>query len=533
MKPISTSIYTFEDLIKYNCVYVDKTKYLYNLLTAPKGQFFCARPRRFGKSLTISTLEAIFKGKRELFKGLFIDKSDYSWDIHPVIHIDFARADMATLDTVILSLKSTLCRIAKDYGIKINDNPPTVMFADLIANLYDKTGTDVALLIDEYDKPILEHIDNLDDAERYRDFIANFYQIIKGSERYLRFVFLTGVTKFSKVSIFSKLNNLTDITMDPDYGTMFGYTQEELEENFADRIEASTEEAGLTREELLRNMKVWYDGYKFTSKSATVYNPVSVGEFFNSHAAFDNYWFATGTPTFLMKILKNNHIVLTDLTERILSKNSFNNFNLEDLNTTSPNDERLTQLLFQSGYLTIDTVLWRSPDETYQLRFPNKEVAYSFERNLLVTYANKSASVDDIARIRLAAMKGDTEKMMEKMKEFFSALPYDIQVKEEKYYQSIVYTIFRMCNMTMMAEVSTNIGRIDGVLDGGKHLYIIEFKLNKSADVALDQIDEKKYTEKFIIPAKEKGQTIHKLGISFSYDAKNRNVTEWKEEIVK
>ena len=532
MREITTSIYTFEDIIKGNCIYVDKTRYIYQLLKKAKAQIFCSRPRRFGKSLTVSTLEAIFKGKRELFKGLYIDGTDYDWFIHPVIHIDFANGNVQTLELLTLTILDALRATAKSYGVSLQGNDPVLAFRELIEQLYDKTGSCVVLLIDEYDKPILEHIGSMKDAEQYRDFIANFYQIIKGSERYLRFTFVTGITKFSKVSIFSKLNNLDDITMNPSYGTMFGYTQEELEENFSEYIDKAVDDTGMKRDKLLSEIKNWYDGFTFADKSPSVYNPVSIGSFFNNDSDFENYWFATGTPTFLMKLLKSNHIVLSDLPKRTLNGTSFNTFNLTDLAQTSPDDERLTQLLYQTGYLTIDKLLWRRPDKVYQLKFPNFEVSYSFAQNLLSAYAPKASASDNVTKIRLAAMSGDTASMIEHLKGFFSALPYDIQVKEEKYYQSIVYTIFRMCDMKMITEVTTSLGRIDGVLDAGKHLYIIEFKLNKSADAALNQIDEKAYAEGFILPAKEKGQVVHKLGINFCYDEKLRNIADWKEDII-
>ncbi|MGN0940073.1 MAG: AAA family ATPase [Selenomonadaceae bacterium] len=532
MREITTSLYTFENLIRHNCIYIDKTKYIYKMLAVANGQFFCSRPRRFGKSLTVSTLEAVFKGKRELFKSLYLGSTDYDWSVHPVIHIDFGRVDMESMNSLTESLLDILVRCAKEYNVSIERTTPARAFELLISALYDKTGKGVVLLIDEYDKPILEHVDSMKDAEQYRDYIGNFYQIIKGSERYLRFTFITGVTKFAKVSIFSKLNNLDDITMNPSYGTMFGYTQDEFESYFKEYIDKAIDDTGMKRDELLAEIKNWYDGFKFADKSLSVYNPVSIGSFFNNDSDFENYWFATGTPTFLMKLLRSNHIVLSDLPERTLNGTSFNTFNLTDLAQTSPDDERLTQLLYQTGYLTIDKLLWSSPDKVYQLKFPNFEVSYSFAQNLLSEYAPKASATDNVTKVRLAAMSGDTAAMIEHLRAFFSALPYDIQVKEEKYYQSIVYTIFRMCNMKMMTEVTTSIGRIDGVLDAGKHLYIIEFKLNKSADTALEQIDEKKYADSFILPAKEKGQAIHKLGINFSYDEKTRNVSDWKEEII-
>ena len=532
MREITTSIYTFENLIKHNCIYVDKTKYIHKMLMASNGQFFCSRPRRFGKSLAISTLEAIFKGKRDLFKGLYLGNTDYDWPVHPVIHIDFANGNVQTLELLTRTILDMLGATAKSYGVSLHEDDPALAFKELISALYEKTGKGVVLLIDEYDKPILEHIGSMEDAEQFRDYIGNFYQIIKGSERYLRFTFITGVTKFAKVSIFSKLNNLDDISMNSSYGTMFGYTQNEFEACFKEHIDKAADDTGMKRDALLAEIKNWYDGFRFTGKSPTVYNPVSIGSFFNNDSDFENYWFATGTPTFLMKLLRSNHIVSSDLPKRTLNGTSFNTFNLTDLAQTSPDDERLTQILYQTGYLTIDKLLWSSPDKVYQLKFPNFEVSYSFAQNLLSEYAPKASATDNVTKVRLAAMSGDTAAMIEHLRAFFTALPYDIQVKEEKYYQSIVYTIFRMCDMKMMTEVSTNIGRIDGVLDAGKHLYIIEFKLNKSADAALEQIDEKKYADRFIIPAKEKGQIIHKLGINFSYEEKTRNISDWKEEII-
>lgn len=539
MREITTSIYTFEDIIKGNCIYVDKTRYIYQLLKKAKAQIFCSRPRRFGKSLTVSTLEAIFKGKRELFKGLYIDGTDYDWSIHPVIHIDFANGNVQTLELLTLTILDALRATAKSYGVSLQGNDPVLAFRELIEQLYDKTGSGVVLLIDEYDKPILEHIGSMKDAEQYRDFIANFYQIIKGSERYLRFTFVTGITKFSKVSIFSKLNNLYDISMDSEYSTMFGYTQEELEANFAEYIDAAVKKkledddgTVLDRRRLLDHLREWYDGFCFAPGCPSVYNPVSIGSFFQMHFMFKNYWYDTGTPTFLMKVMRHNHLTVLDIANITLSETALSSFDLADVMTHGLEDQRIAQLLLQSGYLTIAGLKRRTPELIYRLRFPNHEVAYSFEKNLLSAYAASARPSDYVEEILDAADEGNTLGMINALKGFFSALPYDIQIPEEKYYQSIVYTIFRMCGLSMNAEVKTNIGRIDGVLDAGEHLYIIEFKLNKSADAALNQIDEKAYADGFIIPAKEKDQVVHKLGINFCYDEKLRNIADWKEDII-
>ncbi len=379
MKPISTSIYTFENLRKYDCVYVDKTKYLYDLIKKPNGQFFCSRPRRFGKSLTISTLEAIFSGKRELFKELYIDSTDYDWDTYPVIHIDFGRADIENMDSLKGSLFNMLERCAKRYDVSIDATYPAQMFELLIAKLHDKTGKGVVLLIDECDKPILDCVASIDEAENYREFIANFYQIIKGSERYLRFVFITGVTKFAKVSILHKLNNLDDITMSSDYGTMFGYTQDEIETHFADYIEAATVETGMTREKLLCDMKTWYGGYKFTGESEIVYNPVSVGEFFNNHASFDNHWCTMGGSAFLMMLLRKGDVTQADIEDRILTSNAFLPSDISSSSISEPQDERITQTLFDTGYLTINKELWDEPFIAYQMKIPNKEAELSLK----------------------------------------------------------------------------------------------------------------------------------------------------------
>ena len=539
MKPISTSIYTFEELINLHYVYVDKTKYLYEMIRNGKNQFFCARPRRFGKSLTISTLEAICEGKRELFKGLYIDGTDYDWETCPIIHIDFARSDLRTISAMESSLKNFIRRTAEKYDVTIDDDTPANMFESLVTRLYQNTLKKVVILVDEYDKPIFEHLENARDAGAYRDYLAGFYQIIKGTERYLRFVFITGVTRFAKVSIFSKLNNLDDISMDSRYATMMGYTQKELETSFGEYIDDAvscgvkeSDGTKINRDDFLSKIKKWYDGFCFVVGEPSVYNPVSVGQFFLHGYDFVNYWFATGTPTFLMKLLRKNHIVLSDLIERTVSESSFETFSLAELGGFSSGDERVTQLLLQTGYLTMDRLLWSDPEKVYLLRFPNHEVSYSFARNLFMAYAPDASASDDSTRVRIAAMNGDTSRMMESLKGFFASLPYDIQVKTEKYYQSIAFTVFRMCGFDIKMEMATNIGRIDGVLDAGRHLYVMEFKLNKSAEAALAQIDERGYAEQFIVAAHEKGKTVHALGVNFSYADGERNITDWKEKIV-
>ncbi len=539
MQSIVTSIYTFSKLRERNCLYVDKTNFIYKLLQDEGDQFFCARPRRFGKSLTVSTLKAVFQGRRELFEGLYLAGTDYDWPVHPVIHIDFGRYDNSTLALMETSLRDEMLETAKKYDVELEGDSAAIMFKRLICKLYEKYACGVVLLIDEYDKPIIGHVEDAGDAEAFRGALESFYQIIKGAEAQLRFVFLTGVTKFAKVSIFSKLNNLTDISMSEDYATMFGYTQAELEQNFSEYLEAVVQ-AGtrdnwnrvMDMQGLLSQLELWYDGFCFAPGCGTVYNPVSIGKFFYDRGIFRNYWFETGTPTFLLKLMTGKQMLLTDMVEARLSEDSLATFNLTELTGENVEAERVLQLLLQTGYLTLGKLRVMGGERIYSLRFPNREVRTSFETGLLRAYNKSADAYNYVFKIVDAAMSGNTEELIALLREFFAGLSYDIQVKQEKYYQSIVYTIFRMCGMEMQTEVTTNIGRIDGVLDTEGHLYIIEFKLERSAAEAVAQIDTQKYAEQYIRPAREKGQRVHALGINFSYEQGVRNITDWQEKVL-
>lgn len=539
MKSISTSTYTFENLIKGNYLYVDKTRFFYKLVKEERGQYFCSRPRRFGKSLAISTFEAIFQGKRELFKGLYIDRQEYDWQEYPVVHIDFARTVLQDKATISRSLDHLLNDCAENYGVELAKEDPANMFAELIRKLYKKTDQPVVLLIDEYDKPLLDHMNTPEEAEEWRNFMDNFYQVIKGAEPMLRFVFITGVTKFAKVSIFSKLNNLRDITMSRAYAQMFGYTQEELENNFNEYLEDAvkqgvrdTNERVLNREELLAEIRRWYDGFKFSEYGEKVYNPVSVGQFMIEEYEFRNYWFSTGTPSFLMKLMKRNGIIMENLDDALMSADSFDTFDVTELAGDLVDTDKIIQMLYQTGYQTIDYGIPGRAGRTYALCYPNFEVKNSFEQHLYTAYTGKDSTTFGV-RLERCAAKGDTVNMMELLTGYFAGMPYDIQIPAEKYYQSIVRVIFDMAGMDIVTEERTNIGRIDAVLNTGKHLYIIEFKFNKTAEEGLDQIEGKKYAQKYILPAREQGQIIHKLAVNFCYAEEKRNVEDWKEEVLR
>ncbi len=404
-KTISTSIYSFKDLIENNCIYVDKTKYLYEIIAAPKGQFFCARPRRFGKSLAISTLEAIFNGDKELFKDCYIYKNtDYDWKKYPIIHLDFARANLSSIDLLSSWLTQLLKSIAKNNSIETENTDPALLFGELIEALYnkDQNHVGVVVLIDEYDKPIMEHLENETEAETFRSFMETFYQMIKGYERYERFVFMTGVIKFAKLSIFSKLNSLTDISMDKNYACMFGYTVDELERYFGGYIDELSEKGIydenrnlLDRSQILDAMKRWYDGFRFSPREESVYNPVSVGSFFRNDGIFSNYWFETGTPKVLTKTMKQIQITLDDVKDPIISRDTFSVFDITEFAFSSDEikdgsnrkvigKQKFMQLLYQTGYMTIGDVSEDGlSDSYYPMHFPNKEVRDSFQKNMI------------------------------------------------------------------------------------------------------------------------------------------------------
>ena len=453
MKGINTTTYTFDKLIGMHAIYVDKTKWIYQLISGFGNEYFCSRPRRFGKSLTLSALKAIFRGKRELFQNLFIGKQDYSWEEYPVIHLDFAREVIDNRRNLNISLCDSLRRIGNEYGCEIQGDTPALLFRNLIEALYEKYQKGVVLLIDEYDKPILDHLNNEKEAEEYRTFLDTFYQVIKGAEPMLRFVFITGVTRFAKVSIFSKLNNLTDITMSADYAEMFGYTEEELESYFSDYLEDGAKQTGVSKEEFIERIRDWYDGFLFEESAKRVYNPVSIGRFFTEHYKYQNFWFATGTASFLVKLLKKNHLILPDIKSATMDADTFDVFNVTELASAAVSNDKLIQMLYQTGYLTLDRLLF--PDSRlYRLRFPNYEVERSFETHLLHVYAGGSRVSSVPGNLRVAALEGDTETIMEILESFFTGLPYDLQIKQEKYYQSIVYTIFKMCNMEVLTELN-------------------------------------------------------------------------------
>jgi len=382
-------------------------------------------------------------------------------------------------------------------------------FKELVVKL-SQNDQKVVILVDEYDKPILNHIGK-ESVKEIQGMLKNFYSVIKTTEPYQRFALITGVSKFSRVSIFSDLNNLTDLTMTAPEATLLGYTQEELEENFGGYIEAVAEAQGLSKEECLEKLKLWYNGYRFEERATTVYNPVSVMKCFQNKK-FSNFWFETGTPTFLIELFKNK---IVDLEKTTAFESDFSTYEPDELSTLP--------LLFQTGYLTIKGAEMMGEETCYTLGFPNSEVKCSFSRYLAQGFSNLQGVELTGASIRIikALNENRLDEMLETMKVFFTNIPYDITIAQEKYYQTIFYTVFNVLGSMIDAEARTNTGRIDAVAKTDKYIYIFEFKLNGTAEEALQQIEDKEYA----LPYANDPRKLFKVGIEFSRES--RNIDRW------
>ena len=515
MKDITSSVYSFEKLRQEGYLYVDKTEYIWNLINPAGGSYFLSRPRRFGKSLTVSTLKAIFEGKKELFQGLAIYDKPYDWKKYPVIHLDLNGWNFNTLD----ELRSSLCGLvresAEDHHIEIQEDVPEKMFRQLIRTL--ASVSPVVILLDEYDKPILNNIGNPEVSHILSELKA-FYSVIKAFENKLLFAFITGVSKFCHVSLFSDLNNLTDITMDARYATMFGYTQDELEANFGDRIAAL---AGDTDIDTYKNkIKEWYNGYRFHKNAQTVYNPVSLAYFFENNGEFNNYWFSTGTPSFLLELIKKQRFDLEKVLETPVSGFAFSAYEIDKLNPLT--------LLLQTGYLTIDKAVERYGDTTYMLRFPNLEVKGSFEAYLTGDCSGLHVDQvkDSVYKLADKVSAGDVDGFLETMKVFFAKVSYDVHMKNENNFQLLFYSIFMLLGISIVAESKTNNGRIDAVATNEDFVFVFEFKLNKSDEIALQQIKDRDYYRRYM----NSGKKIFLIGVNFDQDA--GQIDSWSYETV-
>ena len=523
MKDLTSGVYSFDNLINGNFLYVDKTEYIWQLIRPANAMYFLSRPRRFGKSLTLSTLKAVFEGKKELFKGLAIYDKPYDWKPYPVIHLSFGDYNIVSDAKKELPnyLMSKIRKIAQEYSISLPDDTPANCFSFLIDKIYEKSQ--VVILVDEYDKPILDNITSPDVKELLR-ILKGFYSVLKDRNEKERLLFVTGVSKFCHVSLFSDLNNLTDITMDYDYATMLGYTQEELETYFSDRIELASKQLNMPKDRLLPKIKAWYDGYRFHEDAPRVYNPVSLAEFFNRRFEFGNYWFATGTPSFLLELIMKSKFNYSEMFTDPVSESFFNAFEITHL--------KPMVLLYQTGYLTIDKCVEDKipfTDQTirkYYLKFPNLEVERSFNENLLeyCTAIQRESSQEFLSKLITAVGTGDADNFMILIQSVFAGIPYPIHVKDEHYYQTVFYVICDLLNLLVQAEVCTSSGRIDMVVQAGKWIFVMEFKLNKTADEAMKQIENREYALKY----RKEGKHVMLLGVNFDFSS--GNITDWLKE---
>jgi hypothetical protein len=505
---------SFEKIRKGDYLYVDKTDLVYNLATNGT-YYFLSRPRRFGKSLLLSTLHAYFDGRKDLFEGLAIEQLEKNWIKYPVLHLDLniiRRGDPTGLDSI---LNVTLCEWEKLYGSEQSEDTFGTRFRGVIKRAYEQTGQQVVILVDEYDKPILEELDNEELQYQRRDTLKEFYGVLKTLDQYIRFVFLTGVTKFSKVSIFSGLNNIRDISMNEDYVGICGITDEEIDVALTPYVARLATKLGISVKEAREELRSRYDGYHFCENTVGIYNPYSLLNTFEDNK-LRNYWFETGTPSYLVYLLKKHHYQLDRLTTIETDG--------ESLSSTDTQSKDPIPVIYQSGYLTITGY---DPEfEQYKLGFPNKEVEEGFLKYLLPNYASidQSQSAFYIANFVKEIRAGKVEEFLKRLSSLFADTPYELVKELENHYQNVIFIVSKLMGFYVKAEYHTSEGSIDLVLQAPDYTYVMEFKFNGTAEEALAQINDKQYA----LPFECDNRHLIKVGVNFS--SKTRNIDSWKIE---
>jgi hypothetical protein len=526
-KFLPTSVSDFPQMITGNFVYVDKTRYIYEMVRVPQAYCFLSRPRRFGKSLLVSTLGALFEGKKELFKGLWIENSDWPWRSHPVVKIDFSEIALTDAEVLAESLLLTLDQVAQQHNLALKSNLLPNKFAELILALAAKFQEKVVILVDEYDKPIISHLGKGDDelqiAKKIREVLKSFFGVLKGANvsANLRFVFFTGISKFSKVSIFSDLNNLKDLTLNATYAGLLGYTQQELETYFSDWIDGFIRAKKMSRDEIAYELRQWYNGYRFTKSEVQVYNPFSVLNVFSEYD-FKNYWFETATPSFLVNLIREKNYYVPNLENLQVREATFSTYELENL--------KLEALLFQTGYLTIqdfDGIL-------YRLAYPNQEVKTSFLSYLydnIVEIADTTLK-EQFIRLHQYLAQDDIAQFIETVNAILASIPYtQIQGQatpegNETYYHTVFYLMVAASGVLVHSEVLSAHGRMDMAVEFKDKVFVTELKCNQTAEQAIRQIREKRYHQKYL----QSDRKIYLLGINFS--TKERAIADWRLELV-
>ena len=505
-------IQNFEKIRTDGYFYIDKTALIYQMVKTG-SYYFLSRPRRFGKSLLISTLEAYFLGKKELFEGLAMEKLEKDWITYPIFHMDLNTEKYDTRESLDSILNFTLEKWAQQYGTAPSETTFALRFRGLIERAYKQTGQRVVILIDEYDKPMLQAIGNEELQKEFRNTMKAFYSVLKTMDGCIQFAFLTGVTKFGKVSVFSDLNNLDDISMRNQYIDICGVSEKELHDDLEIELHELADIKGVSYHEICDKLREYYDGYHFTHNSIGIYNPFSLLNTFK-YKEFGSYWFETGTPTYLVELLKKHHYDLRRMAHEETS--------ISVLNSIDSASDNPIPVIYQSGYLTI-----KGYDEEfgiYSLGFPNREVEEGFIKFLLPFYANTNAveSEFEIQKFVREIRIGDYDSFFRRLRSFFADTPYELIRDLELHYQNVLFIVFKLVGFYVKAEYHTSEGRIDLVLQTDKFVYVIEFKLDGTAEDALRQINEKHYA----LPFEAGGnRRLFKIGVNFN--AKMRNIEKW------
>ena len=517
MKNLPIGIQNIQEIITDGYIYVDKTQFALELIKKGK-HYFLSRPRRFGKSVFVSTLAEIFKGNKALFEGCHIAASNYDWKPYPVLILNFGRITNETTEDLKASLQRAIAKLAKSYEVAIDIPSAQEGLENLVEEL--STNGRVVVLIDEYDKPLIDHLHNQEVAEGNRRLLQDFFGVLKNLDEYIEFTFITGISKFSKVSLFSGANHLNDISMSAQYAAMMGYTQEELTEYFGQHIQAITQERNAqdqstNEEEVLAEIKDWYNGYRFSKAERYVYNPFSTLKYLAEKEA-DSYWFATGTPFFLTKQIKKYSKDLIPLSgTQAKDDELMGSGNIEKIN--------LKALMFQSGYLTIES--YNKKTRYYQLVFPNKEVREAFIHSLIEHFAELNEKFS--AQMRTLLEEDNLTVFFEKIKRRFAKFPYQTFSKaQENTYHGLLFSILNSIDLEVSAEVANNSGRLDLLIQMPKTTYVIELKLDSSPEEGLNQIISKGYDKPYL----GQGKSIARIGLNFS--SNKRNIDTWQGELL-
>ena len=504
-------VQNFESLRKDGYLYVDKTALIYQMVTTG-SYYILSRPRRFGKSLLISTLEAYFQGKKELFKGLAMEQLEEKWTVHPVLRLDLNIEKYDTAESLEKILDDHLRIWENEYEVNVTSDSLSLRFANVIRNACKKRGQRVVVLVDEYDKPLLQSIGNKEVQTELRNTLKPFYGVLKTMDECIKFALLTGVTKFGKVSVFSDLNNLMDISMDKRYTEICGISEQELHTCLKEDTEALAISKQTTVEDITEKLRIRYDGYHFAPDTGGMYNPFSVLNTF-ARMEFGSYWFETGTPTYLVELLRNNDYRLDEVNGTVVG--------IEALSGVDAADTDPIPVIFQSGYLTIKD--YNSRFNTYTLGYPNKEVEEGFVNFLVPFYTpiRETRGAFEVQRFVQEVESGDIDGFFTRLRSFFSDTTYELVRQQELHYSNVLYIVFRLMGFYTQVEYHTNNGRIDLVLQTPDYIYVMEFKLHGTAEEALQQINEKGYA----LPFEKDPRTLYKIGVSFSPET--RNIDKW------